>query len=272
MAKIEFPKVVNIYETLEKAMIKLNTIRFSYGMPAVIRYKDKYSGAVRCILAMGIDEGVGNYRIVNNDGGVSYYSGTRQGKETDEEVIERIIDNKEVNSGDIFQIVTLKNGKTVDTTTYIYSGKAWEALVNIINASKIILSLPGLGEGLSLDDVISDILTRIASGGITWSKNSDLIFSEVFEGDDNSILAVRAALNLYEPETGEYPNALIRKNKNQLYVADHSNDINNISRKIIDLENTINGIQKQWNIDNKSIVFDEFSGVYKVGKIDGGKI
>lgn len=272
MAKIEFPKVLNVYETQEKAIIKLDTIRFSYGMPAVIRYKDKYSGSTRCIFAIGIDDGIGKYRVVNDNEHVSYYSAVRYREETDEETIQRTFYGKEVKAGDIFQLVTLKGGKTIDTTTYIYSGKSWESLVNMISASKIILNIPALGEGLSLDDVLSDMLNKIASGGISWSSDSDLIFSEVIDGDENSIVKIKAALNLYNPLPGELPNAIIRKNNNQLYVADYSGDIYNVTRKVVDIENTIKNIQKQWNVDNNSIIYDEFSGTYRVGKVDGGNI
>lgn len=272
MAKIEFPRVLNIYETKERAIIKLDTIRFSYGMPAVVRYKDSHTGSSRCIFAIGIDDGLGKYRIANDNENVSYYSCVRFRDETDEEAIQRTFYGKEVNAGDIFQLVTLKGGKTIDTTTYIFSGKAWESLVNMINASKIILNLPELGEGLALDDVLSDMLNKIAAGGISWHPNSDLIFSEVIEGDENSVVKIKAALNLYSPLPGEYPNALIRKNTNQLYVADRSGDIENMSRKMIDIENTIKSMQNKWNVDNSSIVFDEFSGTYRVGKVDGGNI
>lgn len=272
MAKIEFPRVLNVYEAKEKAIVKLDTIRFSYGMPAVVRYKDKYTSAVRCLFAVGIDDGIGKYRIVNDNENVSYYSAVRYREETDEETIQRTFYGKEVNAGDIFQLVTIKGGKTIDTTTYVYTGKSWEPLVDMISASKIILNIPALGEGLALDDVLSDMLNKIAAGGISWSLDSDLIFSEVIEDDENSIVKVKAALNLYTPLSGELPNAIVRKNKNQLYVADYSNDIYNVTRKVVDIENTIKNIQRQWNVDNNSIVYDEFSGTYRVGKVDGGNI
>lgn len=271
MAKIEFPRVLNIYETKEKAIIKLDTIRFSYGMPAIVRYKDTYTGNPRCIFAIGIDDGLGKYRIANDNENVSYYSCVRFRDETDEEAIQRTFYGKEVNAGDIFQLVTLKSGKTVDTTTYIFSGKAWESLVNMISASKIILDLPGLGEGLALDDVLSDMLNKISSGSISWHPDSDLVFDSV--SDKDGIIKIKAALNLYSPIPGEYPNAIIRRNINQLYVADRSGDIETMSKKITEIENTIKNIQQnKWNVDNSSIVFDDFSRTYRVGKVDGGNL
>lgn len=270
MAKIEFPRVLNIYETKEKAIIKLDTINFSYGMPAVVRYKDTFTREPRCIFAIGIDEGLGKYRIANSEENVSYYSCVRFRDETDQEAIERTFYGKEVNAGDIFQLVTLKNGKAIDTTTYIFSGKAWESLVNMINASKIILNIPGLGDGLSLDDVLNDMMNKITSGGISWHSDSDLVFTNVT--DEDGVSKIKAALNLYTPLPGEYPNAIIKRNTNQLYVADRSSDIDNVTRKVADIESTLKSIQTKWPVDNSSIVFDEFSGTYRVGRVDGGNL
>lgn len=272
MAKIEFPRVLNIYETKEKAIVKLDTIQFTYGMPAVIRYKDSSTGAPRCILAVGTDDGFGKYRIVNSNEKVSYYSTVRYREETDKESIERTFYGKEVNAGDIFQLVTLKNGKTVDTVSYIYSGKSWEPLVNMISASRVILNLKELGEGLTLDDVLDDMLTKIASGGITWSEDSDILFEDVT--NDENIKKIRASFNLYTPLAGEYPNAIIKKNKNQLYAPDYSGELIDLGRKLSDVESTLKNIQTQnkWAVDNSSIIFDDLTKTYMVGKVDGGNL
>ena len=270
MAKIEFPRVVTIYDSKDKAIIKLNSIRFAYGMPAVIRYKDP-SGSIRCIFAVGINDGIGEYRIVNQNEQVGYYSAIRFRNETDSEVIDRTVLGKEINAGDIFQVVTQKSGKIIDTTTYIYSGKTWEALVNMIDASKIILDLPELGEGLALDDVLSDMLTKIASGSINWDQGGDVIFSNI-TGEDG-IHRVRASLNLYTPGIGEYPNAIIKKNSNELYVPDRSADITNVANRVVEVEAAIKSMQEKekWKVDNTSLVYDSFSGTYRVGKVDGGE-
>lgn len=268
MAKIEFPRVVTIYDSKDKAMIKLNSIKFTYGMPAVIRYKDP-SGSIRCIFAVGINDGIGSYRIVNQNEQVGYYSSVRFRSETDTEVIDRTVLGKEINAGDIFQVVTQKSGKVIDTTTYIYSGKSWEALINMIDASKIILDLPELGEGLALDDVLNDMLTKIASGGINWDQGGDVIFSDI-TGEDG-IRKVRASLNLYSPGIGEYPNAIIKKNSNELYVPDRSADITNVANRVAEVESAIKGIQDRWKVDNTSLLYDSFTGTYSVGRVDGGE-
>jgi hypothetical protein len=268
MAKIEFPRVVTIYDSKDKAMIKLNSIRFTYGMPAIIRYKDP-SGNIRCIFAVGINDGIGTYRIVNSNEQVGYYSAVRFRDETDVEVIERVTSGKEINAGDIFQVVTQKSGKVIDTNTYIYSGKSWEVLVNMINASKIILNIPELGEGLLLNDVLSDILTKISSGNINWDQRGDVIFSSVVGEDD--ITRIRASLKLYSPSIGEYPNAIIKKNSNELYVPDRSTDITNITNRVADVESAIKNIQDRWKVDNTSLIYDSFTGTYSVGKVDGGE-
>ena len=96
MAKIEFPRVLNIYETKEKAIIKLDTVHFSYGMPAVVRYKDSHTGSSRCIFAIGIDDGIGKYRIANDNENVSYYSCVRFREETDEEASEEEKEGKDL--------------------------------------------------------------------------------------------------------------------------------------------------------------------------------
>ncbi len=270
MAKIEFPRVVTIYDSKDKAIIKLNSIRFAYGMPAVIRYKDP-SGSIRCIFAVGINDGIGEYRIVNPNEQVGYYSAVRFRSETDTEVIDRTMLGKEINAGDIFQVVTQKSGKVIDTTTYIYSGKTWEALVSMIDASKVILNLSELGEGLTLDDVLNDMLTKIASGGINWDQGGDVIFADIT--DEDGIRRIRASLNLYTPGIGEYPNAIIKKNSNELYVPDRSADITNVANRVTDVEAAIKSIQERekWKVDNTSLIYDSLSGTYMVGKVDGGK-
>jgi hypothetical protein len=113
-------------------------------------------------------------------------------------------------------------------------------------------------------------MNKITSGGISWHSDSDLLFNNVT--DEDSISKIKAALNLYTPLPGEYPNAIIRRNTNQLYVADRSSDIDSVTRKIADIESTLKNIQSKWPVDNSSIVFDEYSGTYRVGKVDGGNL
>lgn len=270
MAKIEFPRVVNIYDTRDKALMKLDSITFTYGMPAVIRYKDDNNN-IRCMFAVGINDGIGAYRIINTDQSTSYYGCTRLNEESDESAITRTVYGRILNPGDIIQISTQKGGKTVDTITYVYSGVRWESLSNIIDASKIIVTTIGAEDNeihTSLDLIIQEIYDKIAKGGIEWHKDSDINFTQI---DEEGAMKIKASLKFYTPSENEYPNALLRRGGGALYVEDRSSDMNDMIKRVTSVENSIRELRDKWKMDGKSILYNESTGAYEVGTVDGGK-
>lgn len=270
MAKIEFPRVINIFDSRDKALIKLDSITFSYGMPAVVRYKDSESN-VRCLFAIGINDGIGAYRIINTDQDTSYYSCIRFSEEADENAIARTTYGRILNPGDIIQIVTQNNGKTVDTITYVFSGVKWESLTSIIDASKIIVTSKGDEDQdihTSLDQVIQEIFDRLAKGGIEWHAESDLTFAQVIVNNSQQI---KASLRFYEPKENEYPNALQRKEDGKIYVEDRTRDLNSMITRITSVEASLREMNEKWKMDGKSLIYNQSTGEFEVGTVDGGR-
>lgn len=55
----------------------------------------------------------------------THYEGTREGDETDAEVIERVLSGASPNKDDIFVVKTLISGDKYSFTAYVYNGTAW---------------------------------------------------------------------------------------------------------------------------------------------------
>lgn len=58
----------------------------------------------------------------------THYEGTREGDETDTEVIERVLSGASPNKDDIFVVKTLISGDKYSFTAYVYNGTAWAAM------------------------------------------------------------------------------------------------------------------------------------------------
>ena len=268
-SNIEFPRVVTVYENREKALAKLDSIKFTYGMPACIRHYSE--GSTRMLLAVGTGDGIGRYQLMNvSKIDSSYYYVVKNNKsESDEDAIDRATIGKDLSTGDIIQVITQKDGKTINTATYIFSGLRWEPLVKVIESSKVIVEECSLGSNLPLNVVINELIRLAGEGQVSWSNSSDFIITDNItpEGLKERIMHLR----LHSPGVGEAGNAICRK-EGGLYVEDKGEEINYLHNKIKEVQETISNIQNKWNVDNESLVYDKTSNTYKVGKVDGGII
>lgn len=67
----------------------------------------------------------------------THYEGTREGDETDTEVIERVLSGASPNKDDIFVVKTLISGDKYSFTAYVYNGTAWAAMDGNYNAENV---------------------------------------------------------------------------------------------------------------------------------------
>lgn len=77
---IQFLRSSEIYGSLKEAYDKLNTLSHKPGQPVVCYYKDSYSELTDCILAVGVNEGIGktSYSIIST-GGLILVDGIKEG-------------------------------------------------------------------------------------------------------------------------------------------------------------------------------------------------
>ena len=112
---------------------------------------------------------------------VTHYEGTREGDETDTEVIERVLSGAAPNKDDIFVVKTLISGDKYSFTAYVYNGTAWAAMDGNYNA-----------ENVYFDE---DLLTTSEIGNITLTngqatiaatgKNLKEVFQTIFVAEKN---------------------------------------------------------------------------------------
>ena len=111
----------------------------------------------------------------------THYEGTREGDETDAEVIERVLSGASPNKDDIFVVKTLISGDKYSFTAYVYNGTAWAAMDGNYNA-----------ENVYFDE---DLLTTSEIGNITLTngqatipstgKNLKEVFQTIFVEEKN---------------------------------------------------------------------------------------
>lgn len=111
----------------------------------------------------------------------THYEGTREGDETDAEVIERVLSGTSPNKDDIFVVKTLISGDKYSFTAYVYNGTAWAAMDGNYNA-----------ENVYFDE---DLLTTSEIGNITLTngqatiaatgKNLKEVFQTIFVEEKN---------------------------------------------------------------------------------------
>ena len=111
----------------------------------------------------------------------THYEGVRNGEETDDDVIERILDGATANKDDIFVIKTLISGENYSYKAYVYNGTAWAAMDGNYNA-----------ESVYFDE---DLITTSAIGNITLTngqatipstgKNLKEVFNAIFVQEKN---------------------------------------------------------------------------------------
>lgn len=111
----------------------------------------------------------------------THYEGVRNGEETDEAVIERVLDGASPNKDDIFVIKTLISGENYSYKAYVYNGTAWAAMDGNYNA-----------ESVYFDE---DLVTTSAIGNITLTngqatipstgKNLKEVFNAIFVQEKN---------------------------------------------------------------------------------------
>ena len=94
----------------------------------------------------------------------THYEGTREGDETDAEVIERVLSGASPNKDDIFVVKTLISGDKYSFTAYVYNGTAWAAMDGNYNA-----------ENVYFDE---DLLTTSEIGNITLTNGQATIPSD----------------------------------------------------------------------------------------------
>lgn len=111
----------------------------------------------------------------------THYEGVREGEETDNAVIERVLDGASPNKDDIFIIKTLISGENYSYKAYVYNGTAWAAMDGNYNA-----------ESVYFDE---DLVTTSAIGNITLTngqatipstgKNLKEVFNAIFVQEKN---------------------------------------------------------------------------------------
>lgn len=111
----------------------------------------------------------------------THYEGVREGEETDNAVIERVLDGASPNKDDIFVIKTLISGENYSYRAYVYNGTAWAAMDGNYNA-----------ESVYFDE---DLVTTSAIGNITLTngqatipstgKNLKEVFNAIFVQEKN---------------------------------------------------------------------------------------
>lgn len=111
----------------------------------------------------------------------THYEGVREGEETDDAVIERVLDGASPNKDDIFVIKTLISGENYSYKAYVYNGTAWAAMDGNYNA-----------ESVYFDE---DLVTTSAIGNITLTngqatipstgKNLKEVFNAIFVQEKN---------------------------------------------------------------------------------------
>lgn len=111
----------------------------------------------------------------------THYEGVREDEETDDAVIERVLDGASPNKDDIFVIKTLISGENYSYKAYVYNGTAWAAMDGNYNA-----------ESVYFDE---DLVTTSAIGNITLTngqatipstgKNLKEVFNAIFVQEKN---------------------------------------------------------------------------------------
>lgn len=111
----------------------------------------------------------------------THYEGVREGEETDDAVIERVLDGASPNKDDIFVIKTLISGENYSYKAYVYNGTAWAAMDGNYNA-----------ESVYFDE---DLVTTSSIGNITLTngqatipstgKNLKEVFNAIFVQEKN---------------------------------------------------------------------------------------
>lgn len=111
----------------------------------------------------------------------THYEGVREGEETDDAVIERVLDGASPNKDDIFVIKTIISGENYSYKAYVYNGTAWAAMDGNYNA-----------ESVYFDE---DLVTTSAIGNITLTngqatipstgKNLKEVFNAIFVQEKN---------------------------------------------------------------------------------------
>lgn len=124
-----------------------------------------------------------NLSAIGADAGstATHYEGVREGEETDDAVIERVLDGASPNKDDIFVIKTLISGENYSYKAYVYNGTAWAAMDGNYNA-----------ESVYFDE---DLVTTSAIGNITLTngqatipstgKNLKEVFNAIFVQEKN---------------------------------------------------------------------------------------
>ena len=211
MAEFKFPRVLNIYESREEAIAKLNTIKFNYGEPALIRYYKTVSGSKRTfvIQAIGISNitgsGAGAYTIVSDtqwsndleDGAYvppeiepevpsKVYTITKQSLNvTDSEALESFFTGDLVPArGDVAIIITAVDGVTYSQAPYMYQvtganeeDAVWNALIGEFDASKVILqdNITLAGNWTSVGNINKSTGTWNVKGKSIYQALADLL-------------------------------------------------------------------------------------------------
>lgn len=137
----------------------------------------------------------------------THYEGVREGEETDDAVIERVLDGASPNKDDIFVIKTLISGENYSYKAYVYNGTAWAAMDGNYNA-----------ESVYFDE---DLVTTSAIGNITLTngqatipstgKNLKEVFNAIFVQEKNptitqpSVSLTFAQAKAYEVGTSVTP-------------------------------------------------------------------
>lgn len=137
----------------------------------------------------------------------THYEGVREGEETDDAVIERVLDGASPNKDDIFVIKTLISGENYSYKAYVYNGTAWAAMDGNYNA-----------ESVYFDE---DLVTTSAIGNITLTngqatipstgKNLKEVFNAIFVQEKNptitqpSVSLTFAQAKVYEVGTSVTP-------------------------------------------------------------------
>lgn len=128
-SEIILPKVTVVYPNRKSATDKLNSINFSYGMPAVIRYRELGVQGLQCLLAIGTGDGLGEYRLIgepslSGGGGGNLYQFTKSNTPSDITFLKIYVESPR--KGDIAII----NRESGERYFYIYTGLLWISLVS----------------------------------------------------------------------------------------------------------------------------------------------
>lgn len=112
---------------------------------------------------------------------VTHYEGTRQGTESDNDVIARVLGEAVAVKGDVFIVKSLISGDNYSYTAYVHNGEAWVAMDGNYNAENVYFD-----ENMMVTKEIGYITLTNGQGTIpSAGKNLKEVFEAMFVKESN---------------------------------------------------------------------------------------